>query len=132
MPDGESVQASWVAYLKSQLNLVALLDSSLQIKELQWQGTEFLYPAVRVSVDYMPSVNGCGPDDIEVFIDVFSEQKSSKQAAHITAVLQSTLQKKPFTQNGIKFPLVWVKKVDRPYRDIFAWRSSLYIKGLAN
>lgn len=132
MPDGESVQASWVAYLKSQLNLVALLDSSLQIKELQWQGTEFLYPAVRVSVDYMPSVNGCGPDDIEVFIDVFSEQKSSKQAAHIAAVLQSILQKKPFTQNGIKFPLVWVKKVDRPYRDIFAWRSSLHIKGLAN
>ncbi len=132
MPDGESVQASWVAYLKSKTQLTSLLNSADEIKELNYQADEFLYPAVRVSVDYMPSVNGCGPDDIEVFIDVFSEQKSSKQAAHIAAVLQSILQKKPFTQNGIKFPLVWVKKVDRPYKDIFAWRSSLHIKGLAN
>lgn len=132
MADGETTQAAWISYLKSQTQLVALLDSSLQIKENQWQGDEFKYPAVRLYIDYMPSVNGCGPDDIDVTIDVFSEEKSSKQVAHISAVLQSILQKHPFTQNGIKFPLVWVKKVDKPIRDIYAWRSCLHIKGLAN
>ena len=85
--DNETVQSSWVAYLKSKPQLVALLDSSLQIKEQQFQGDSFLYPAVRVAIDYYPSVNGCGPDGIDVYIDVFSAEKSSKEAAHISAVL---------------------------------------------
>jgi len=130
MADQETTQEAWIAYLKSQTTLVALLNSSLQIKQLQWQGDEFLYPAVRVAVDYFPSVNGCGPDDIDVFIDVFSEQKSAKEALHISAVLQGLLQKKAFTQNGIKFPLVWVKEIKKPFRDVFAWKSQLIIKGL--
>lgn len=131
MANQETVQEAWIAYLKSKTALVALLDNSLQIKQLQWQGDEFLYPAVRVSVDYMPSVNGCGPDDVDVFIDVFSEEKSAKEVLHISATLQSILQKKPFTQNGINFPLVWVKKIDKPVRDIYAWKSTLHIKALA-
>ena len=131
MANQETVQEAWIAYLKSQTTLVALLDNSLQIKQLQWQGDEFLYPAVRVSVDYFPSVNGCGPDDIDIFIDVFSEEKSAKEVLHISSVLQTILQKKAFTQNGIKFPMVWVKKIDKPVRDIYAWKSTLNIKALA-
>ena len=132
MPDGETAQSAWIAYLKSKPQLTSLLSSSLQVKETQWQGDEYTYPAVRVSIDYFPSVNGCGPDDIDVFIDVFSEQKSSKEAAHISAVLQSLLQKHPFTQNNVKFPMVWVKEVKKPIRDIYAWKSQVVIKGLAN
>lgn len=131
MADIETAQAAWVAYLKSKTQLVALLDSSLQIKEQQWQGDEFKYPAVRVAVDYFPSINGCGPDDIDVTVDVFSEQKSSKEAAHIAAVLQSILHKHPFTQNGVKFPMVNVQKIQKPFRDIFAWKVSVPVKGLA-
>lgn len=131
MSDGEQTQASWIAYLKSKSAVTVLLQNAGQIKEGQWQGDEFTYPAIRVHVDYEPSVNGCGPDDIEVTIDVFSEQKSSKQAAHIAAVLQGILHKHPFTSLGVNFPMVWVKKVDKPFRDIYAWKSCLHIKGLA-
>lgn len=131
MSDGEHVQASWIAYLKSKSAVTSLLSASNQIKETQWQGDDFTYPAIRVSVDYEPSINGCGPDDIEVTIEVFSEEKSSKQAAHLAGVLQGILQKKPFTSLGVNFPMVWVKKVDKPFRDIYAWKSVLHIKGLA-
>lgn len=131
MANGEMVQASWIAYLKSKTTLTSLLANAGQIKELQFQGDEFVYPAVRINVDYMPSINGCGPDDIEVQIDIFSEQKSSKEAAHIAAVIQGILQKKPFTSLGVNFPMVWVKRVDKPFRDIYAWKSVVYIKGLA-
>jgi hypothetical protein len=130
--DQETTQAAWIAYLKSRTTLVAALDNSLQIKELQFQGDTFLYPAVRVSVDYMPSINGCGPDDIEVDIDIFSEEKSSKEAVHIAAILMGLLQKKTFTQNGLKFPMIWVEKIDKPFRDIFAWKVSMHIKGLVS
>jgi len=132
MVDNETAQSSWISYLKSKTQLVSLLDSSLQIKEQQFQGDSFLYPAIRVAIDYYPSVNGCGPDDIDVFIDVFSAEKSSKEAAHISAVLLAILQKHPFTQNGIKYPMVWVKEIKKPVRDIFAWKSCLVIKGLVN
>lgn len=132
MPDNETAQSAWVAYLKSKSQLTALLSSSLQVKETQYQGDQFDYPAVRVAVDYFPSVNGCGTDKIDVYIDVFSAEKSSKEAAHISAVLDSILQKHPFEQNGIKFPMVWVKEIKKPVRDIYAWKSSLLIKGLAN
>lgn len=132
MSDGEQTQASWISYLKSKQQVTSLLQTgSQEIRETSWQGDEFTYPAIRVHVDYEPSVNGCGPDDIEVTIDVFSEQKSSKEAAHIAAVLQGILHKHPFTSLGVNFPLVWVKKVDKPFRDIYAWKSTLHIKGLA-
>lgn len=131
MADGESVQAAWISYLKSKSQLTALLQTgNREIRETSWQGDEFTYPAVRVAVDYFPSINGCGPDDADIFLDIFSEEKSSKQAAHISATLQSFLQKHPFTQNGIKFPMVWVKEVKKPFRDIYAWKSTIFIKCL--
>lgn len=132
MPDNESAQAAWVAYLKSKPQLTSLLDSPLEIKEFDYQADQFKYPAVRVAIDYFPSVNGCGPDDIDVYIDVFSAEKSSKEAAHISAVINSFLQKQAFQQNGVKFPMVWVKEIKKPVRDIYAWKSCLVIKGLAN
>lgn len=132
MADQETTKAAWIAYLKSKTALVALLDNALQIKELQWQGDEFLYPAVRVSVDYFPSIEGCGPDDIDVKIKVFSEQKSSKEVVHIGAVLQSILHKHPFSQNGLKFPMVNVQKIENPERTPLAWELEVPIKGLVS
>lgn len=131
MSDQETVQEAWVAYLKSKTQLTSLLDSPLQIKQLEYQGDEYKYPAVRVSVDYFPSINGCGPDDIDVFIDVFSEQKSAKEALHIGAVLQSILHKHPFTQSNVKFPMVNVQKIHRPTKDIYAWKITVPVKALA-
>lgn len=132
MADQEQVYEAWIAYLKSKTQLTSLLQNgSKEIKQTQFQGDEFTYPAVRVAVDCFPSVNGCGPDDIDVVIEVFSEQKSAKEALHIGAVLQSILHKHPFTQNGIKFPMVNVQKIDRPFRDIYAWKVSVPVKGLA-
>jgi hypothetical protein len=131
MADGEQVQASWIAYLKSKTAITSLLADADQIKEKEYQGDVFSYPGIRISVDYFPSINGCGPDDIYVFIDVFSEQKSSKEAAHIAAVIQSIIHKKPFTSLGINFPMVNVQKIHRPDRDIYSWKVTVPVEGLA-
>lgn len=130
MADALTTWEAWIAYLKSQTALTSLLANNSQVKEDQWQGDQFSYPAVRIYIDYYPSVEGCGPDDIDVYIDIFSEQKSSKEAQLIASTLENILQKKAFNQNGIKFPMVWVKKVIHPKRDIYAWKSCLEIKGL--
>lgn len=134
MVDTETLQEAWIAYLKAQPTVVALLTNggATQIKESQFQGTDFFYPAIRVYIDEFPNAVPCTPETIEVYIDVYSEEKSSKQARHIAAALEALLKKTQFTQNGIKFPMVWTRKVTHPVRDIYAWRSCLEIKALAN
>lgn len=126
---GNNVQAAWIAYLKSQPTLTILLANSGQIKELQWQGDEFVYPAIRVSVDFYPSVNGCIPR-ATVFIDVFSEEKTSKQASNIAGVIQNLVHRKPFTSVGVKFFMILVEEVVHPERSIFAWQSEIKVNTL--
>ena len=68
MIDNDDIQAGLVAYLKAQTTtIVALLDSSGEIKEDQWQGTTFLYPAVRVDLGpQLPKAN-CDAADVTGF-----------------------------------------------------------------
>lgn len=122
-----TIQAALIANLKSRATLVAMLANNKQIKELQWQGTEFVYPAVRVSLDLMPAVNRC-LDRADIVIDIFSEQKSSDQASTIAGEIQTLYHGHPFEQGGVKFPIVIVTKVDAPVRDVFAWNSKVRIK----
>lgn len=126
---GSNVQAAWVAHLRNQPTLVALLPSAANIKELQWQGDEWTYPAVRVSVDFYPSINGCIPR-ASVFISVFSEEKTSKQASTIAGTIQRLIHRKPFTSVGVTSFMVIVQEVTHPDRSIFAWQSSLKINSL--
>jgi len=123
----ETFKAAWIASLKSKPTLLALLSTSGDIKETQWQGSDFIYPAVRVSVDFMPSVNRCGPDDADVEIKVYSEEKSSKQSVHIANVIYGLYHGHPFTAAGVMFNTVIVKKIDKPMRSIFAWETCVKI-----
>ncbi len=126
---GNDVQAAWVAYLKAQPTLTSLLANSGQIKELQWQGDKFVYPAIRVSVDFFPSINGCIPR-AKVFIDVFSEEKTSDQASTIAGVIQNLVHRRPFTSAGVTSFMILVEEVTHPDRSIFAWQSSLKLNTL--
>ncbi len=126
---GNDVQAAWVAYLKSQITLTSLLANNSQVKESQWQGEIFSYPAVRVSVDFFPSINGCIPR-ANVFISIFSEQKSSDEASTIAGVIQNLVHRKPFTSAGVTSFMVIVQEVTHPERSIFAWQSEIKLNTL--
>jgi len=126
---GNDVQASWIAYLKSKPTLTSLLANNSQVKESQWQGEIFSYPAVRISVDFFPSINGCIPR-ANVFISVFSEEKSSDQASTIAGVIQNLVHRKPFESVGVKSFMVIVQEVTHPERSIFAWQSDIKVNTL--
>jgi hypothetical protein len=131
---GELIQAAWIAYLKSQTSITSLLLNSLQIKELEYQGDSFVYPGIRVSLDLMPGDAECFPDRTTVYIDVFSEEKSSKQAAHLAGAITTLLRTTDnFTQNGVKVFYVQVVKVKRPDRiESGAWQSHIEIDSMAS
>lgn len=122
-------QEAWIADLKSRTQLTSLLvnGGAEEIREAEWQGTDFLYPNIRVSLDWMPPIEGCGPEDADVYLEVFSAQKSSKETTIIASKIAELYHKKPFTSNGIHFSTVVVRKVDKPNRSIYAWLSTVHI-----
>jgi hypothetical protein len=126
------IQSALIAYYKSQPTITSLLlgPTGTEIRENQWQGTAFEYPAIRVYVDVYPSVNGCGPDRAEICTEVFSAQKSSKESKLISAAIVKLLHKKIFTSNGLKFFMVRIVKEWRSERSIFAWITKIDIEAL--
>jgi len=120
-------QEAWVADLKTRTSLVALSPTfPVEIREAEWQSVDFVYPAIRVSLDFMP--NQCGPEDADVYIEVFSEQKSSKQATTIASKIVELYHNHPFRSNGIHFSTVLVRKVHNPDHSLpYAWMEKVHI-----
>ena len=134
MITNEDATIAWIAYLKAQLPITSLLNSPLEIKELEFQGDSFLYPGIRVSLDFYPGEDNCFPDGMTVYLDTFSEQKSSKEAVHITATILTILRNlSSFTQNGVRFFMIHVAKITRPDRlESGVWKSTLEINAKAS
>ena len=127
---GKDVQEAIISYSKSQSSLTSLLPTgTVEIRELEWQGEQFQYPNVRVSVDFYPPVNGCQPS-AEIYFDIFSEKKSSMEASTIAGVIQNIYHRKPFTLGNVKFFSMIVTEVSSPNRGIYAWQSRVKVRSL--
>lgn len=128
----ETFKASWIADLKSQSSLTSLVGD--EIRETEYQSTEWVYPSIRVSLTFRPSINRCGPDDADVEIEVYSEEKSSKESVHISSLIYELYHGKPFQKLGIKFNTVIVREIVKPDRTIFAWMSKvkIYCQGVGS
>lgn len=128
------VQSAIISYLKGQTSITSQLTgvSGTEVREYQWQGADFVYPALRVYVDLKPSINGCGPDTAMVCIEAHSEQKSSLQCQQLTGSLTLLLHKKRFKAGVLDFPMVRVTDTTRPERTIFGWMSKVNVTVLVN
>jgi hypothetical protein len=101
----ETFQSAWISSLKSKTAITSLLANAREIREIEWQGTDFDFPAVRVGIDF----------------------KSSKKATQIASLIYTTYHGKAFTQNGVRFSTVIVREVERPDRSIYAWQRNIKI-----
>ena len=127
-----SIWSAVLAYMKAATSVTSLLSASSAIKEAQWQGTVFVYPAVRVSLDLYPDITGRCPDRAELFIDCFSEEKSSMQAQILADAVYILFHKVPFNQGALKFSNVTVTKISRPVRTVEAWQSMVTVSVLVS
>lgn len=97
----QNVQAGIVAKLKAATTLVAWLTARSvedEIRENQWQGRDFVYPATRV--DLLPQVPlGNPPCTSEIGFNVhcFSESDSSRQADTLAGLVEEALARTAFT-----------------------------------
>jgi hypothetical protein len=112
----DEVQLALIERLKADTQLVALLGTADQIKETEWQGANFVFPAVRVENTVKPNVVYCTPDDVDVTIYCLSEQKSSKQcsliAARVANIFHNT--RNIVASNGVTFIFFRVASIPYP------------------
>ena len=125
---------AWIADLKAQPTVVAAVGGAERIKENEYQSTDWVYPAIRVSLEFRPSKIYCGPEDAIVDIDCYSEEKSSKQSSDIASLIYRLYHGKPFKKNNIHFSTVVVQVVEKPDRSIFAWKTTvrIFCQGVEN
>lgn len=137
MRTSDEARAAMVAYLKTKVTRC----QSEEIREAEYQSQDWVYPGIRVSVDFIPSVNGCGPDVADFVIESFSEQKSSLEAEQMSAEMVKFLHKHPFSRTitlpgsapvTVQFPVVVVTSVERADRSIFAWLSRVRVHTQVN
>lgn len=126
----ETCKAAWIANLKTRPSLTAIVGD--EIREIDYQATDWVYPCVRLDVDFKPSINGCGPDDAYISIFAYSDEKSSKESAHIASLIEDLYHKINFTQDGHMFNTVVVTDVSKSTRSIFAWETlvSIHCQGV--
>lgn len=133
IPRNDQLKSSIVAKLKADTVVTTLLTDTEEIREVQWQGTIFSYPNIRVRVvENSPDKNGCAFTNARMGIMVFSEDDSSQEADQIAGIIANQLHTQSFTSQSIKFTLYAEKIIPAIRRDDNVWVSEVILNGTAN
>jgi hypothetical protein len=106
MLNTNDIQEAIIKYLKADVTLVAMLKSSGEIKEDNWQGVAFAYPAVRVDIRNQEAgnvENTCNYSLVTFTVLCYSEQKSSKEANNIAWRVLELFHDHSFSYDGLYF-----------------------------
>lgn len=104
------VQRGIVTKLKADTALIAWLtarSAQSEIREDQWQGRNFVYPAVRVDLQPQEPVgNPPCMSDVGINIYCFSESDNSEQADVLAGLVNDALARKNFSGTGYRSGIV--------------------------
>jgi len=131
----EQAQAGLITYLKSITALVTILGDATRIKEYFWQGSDFVYPGVRLQMgnEKAQGEPSCGKWLLPFFVMCFSEQKSSKQCSQIASIVATMHGFQPGQLNGVDFVRLYVDQIVPPIRqDELTWRSEVIAHSTIN
>lgn len=122
--DNEEIKTALIARLKAMPSVTAELPSAKEIRESQYQGTDFLYPNIRVRVIANEPVGNSGCyHRVQFGIQVHSEKASSEEAEHISGIIASDLNDACFNQDGVTMLLRITNIVPALRVDVRTWRS---------
>lgn len=138
-PSNNQIQQNLIAHLKSLTalisELVAFDSSANEIREDSWQGTEFVYPNIRVRmVRNVPDGDtaDCTGTDVTVSIMVFTQDFSSLEADKITGIISSSLHGKTYSANSVELFLRSTNLIPAVRSDRNTWRAECLLTGHAS
>ena len=130
----DTIQAGLIAELKSISAVTSLVTGSfgVEIRENQYEGTQFLYPNIRLDIiNQVPSIEGCAYGVIDFIVRVYSEDASSQECDNIAGLVFQNL-KRSFTRNGIFFSGVYCTSLGSAHRiNLQTWEANVQYKGMA-
>jgi len=138
-PRNDLIQYAIVDYLKNNAatsDVRDQLSDTDEIREDQWQGTAFSYPAIRVRmIMNKPRVeqSDCRQRELRLAVQVFSEEDSSQQCDRIAGIIDEKLHARQFTSQSIHLTL-WTINLS-PARRIEGqnvWIAETIMKGTAS
>lgn len=133
----ELVQAGIITHLKADSALIAWLttySAQNEIRENQWQGRTFVYPAVRVDL-LTQTEPGDPPCYAQVLFNVFSftEGDSSLTCGQLAGLIDTALIRKKFNGTGFNSGLVItlgtvppIRTADRLWQGLGQYQANLY------
>ena len=122
------VKAGLVTKIKSLVSVTDLLASVDEVRESQWQGTSFEYPNIRIDLDTLSPIAICNSYTGLAYLQVYSEDASSREANAITCELRDELHNKSFVRNSIRFNTIVTGLVPAIRVDERTWRSEVVLK----
>ena len=110
MIGNDVIQRDFIISMKTKANIVALLNNSGDIKEDQYQGKEFEYPAVRVDIKRqtpMPNDGNCDLARLMITVRAYAEGSAgSTEADEIVAAVSNAYHRRMFPGTGYKIPQI--------------------------
>lgn len=130
----DQIQSAIIDRLKGNTSILALLSSSGDIKEDQWQGTSFVYPAVRLQLNSNQPLGdaNCRHSTISLSILVYTEDDNSLLVDKIAGIINNELHDKQFSSSGIAVSLRTTNLVPAVKSDVRTWRSQILMTGIAS
>lgn len=133
MIDNAVIQADLVTDLLADAVLTALLDTEGEVREDQYQGTVFGYPAIRVKVDGQTPIaerEQCDHTRLTFTIVCLTESGSSKTCDELAGAVKDRLHKRYFvgTDWYSWFRCVGLRSADRLPQKL--WRAQVMISGV--
>ena len=103
MIENPIIQADLLADLLAYSTLTAIIASAKEVREDQYQGVKFAYPAVRLAlVQQKPIIETeqCDLARLSVVVRCYSEGASSKESDHIAGVVNRRWHRRNFHGTG--------------------------------
>jgi hypothetical protein len=133
LPRNNQIQQEIIAKLKASTTVTAEVTAE-EIREDQWQGTDFSYPNIRVKmISNKPDASSnCFTAAVTLSIQVFSEDASSYEADDIAGIINDVLHDHPFSSSGLKISLRTTNLVPAIRSDVRTWRSEVLMAGIVS
>lgn len=96
------VRAVLVSYLKNNSATIGIV--SKEVREKQWQGNDFDYPAIRVKIIFQkpPLDATCNWADLQFSVQCYSELASSQESESMELEVTKLLDNKTISSGGVK------------------------------